>query len=193
MSTCVNYCTTDPLGSYEIIECANDPVGGLSSVVILECGHSITEADAADPADFAAAITAALNASPPQATLIERCSLTIDAASPVTTESLVPCETPQLVTYDRKGIYKNPNVTPTNIGFHDRLFDGRKFGGMIVFECATLEDATQYVTWVNDPVKFTGSRIVPEKNTEFQRFEGEFVWRSKHNPMRYVAPTGIFN
>lgn len=191
MATCVNYCTTDPLGDYEIIQCANDPVGGLSSVIILECGHTITEADASDPADFATAIQTNITAG--NATLVERCSLTIDAASPVTTESLVPCETPSLVTYDRKGVYKNPNVTPDNITFHDKLFDGRKFGGLIVFECATLEDATQYVSWINQPIKFTGSRIVPEKNTEFQRFEGEFVWRSKTNPMRYVAPTGIFS
>lgn len=191
MSTCVNYCTTDPLGTYEIIECANDPVGGLSSAIFLECGHGITEADASDPADFATAINAAITAN--LAIKVDRCSFTIDAASPVSVDSLVPCETPSLVTYDRKGVYKNPNVTPNNITFHDKMFDGRKFGGLILFECATLEDATQYVTWVNSPVKFTGSRIVPEKNTEFQRFEGEFVWRSKNNPARYVAPTGIFS
>ena len=185
MSTCINYCTTDPLGDYEIIECANDPVGGLSAALFLECGHSIT--DPSNATQVNAAITAG------EAKLVERCSFTIDAASPVTVESLVPCETPSLVTYDRKGVYKNPNVTPDNITFHDKLFDGRKFGGLILFECATLEDTTQYVTWIDSPIKFTGSRIVPEKNTEFQRFEGEFVWRSKVNPSRHTAPAGVFS
>lgn len=185
MSTCVNYCTSDPLGDYEIIECAQDPVGGLSAALFLECGHSIT--DPSDETQITNAITAG------EAKLISRCAFSIDAASPVTVESLVPCETPSLVTYDRKGVYKNPNVTPDNIALHDQIFDGRKFGGLILFECATLEDATQYVTWINSPVKFTGSRIVPEKNTEFQRFEGECVWRSKTNPTRHVAPSGIFS
>ena len=76
MSTCINYCTTDPLGDYEIIECANDPVGGLSAALFLECGHSIT-----DPSD-ATQITAAITAG--EATLVRRCSFTIDAASAVT-------------------------------------------------------------------------------------------------------------
>lgn len=191
MSTCINYCTSDPLGTYDIVQCAKDPVGGLSAALFIECGSALVPSDAADPADFASAISAAIAAG--TATLVERCSFTIDAASPVMVDSLVPCETPTLVTYDRKGAYKNPNVSDTNISFHDQIFDGRKFGGLILFECATLEDAVQYVTWIDSPVKFTGSRIVPEKNTEFQRFEGEAVWRDKKNPMRFVAPTGIFS
>ena len=156
MSTCVNYCTADPIGAYEILSCSNDPVGGLSAVILLECGHSITEADASDPADFAAAIDA--NILSGNATLVARCSLTIDAASPVTVDSLVPCETPSLVTYDRKGVYKNPNVTPDNIEFHElfqkriQSFNDSKvnlFGVQKQIQCVTLHQLVFSVNNLN--------------------------------------------
>lgn len=192
MANCINLCTSDPLGDYELPECTNDPVGGMSAVIWLECDHQLTESDfLAGPVDLGTAINAEITAG--RAHLVERCSFTLEAASEVTQDSLVPCEVPSLVTYERSGNYINPNVTQTNITFHNNLFDGRNFGGVIAYECG-YDDSTEtkYVTWVDASVKVTGSRIVPSANTEFQRFEGVAKWKSKYNPQRYEAPTGVF-
>jgi hypothetical protein len=185
MANCIDYCYSDPLGDPEVIECGRDPVGGLSAVILLECNHELT-----DPSS-AAQVNAEIAAG--RATLVQRASLTVDKPSPVTQESKVPCETPSLVTYDRKGVYENPNVTQQNISFHDNLFDGRRFGGMIMYECGTAEDDDQYVTWIDAAVKFTGGRVIPAKDTEGQSFQGDFAWRGMRNPQRYPAPAGIFS
>lgn len=182
---CLDYCNDDPLGTHEVVSCATDPVGGASAMVVLECNHQLT--DPSSGAEVLAEIAAG------RAHLVERVSVTFDAPAEVTQDSLVPCETPRLVTYDRTGTYVNPNVSATNIDFHDKLMDGRKFGGLIVYECGTDDPTeTKYVSWVNTPVKFTGGRILPGVNTEFQRFEGKITWRQKVNPSRHVMPEGVF-
>ena len=192
VQNCINLCTTDPLGEYELANCAYDPVGGMSAIILLECDHTLTDAILnGDPADAGDAINAEITAG--RAHLIERCSFTLEAASEVTQDSLVPCETPSLVTYNRTGNYVNPNVNYTNITLHDQIFDGRNFGGIIAYECGYDDSSEQkYVSWVDAAVKFTGSRIVPSANTEFQRFEGTANWKSKKNAQRYPVPTGVF-
>lgn len=191
MANCINLCTSDPLGDYELADCANDPVGGMSAVIFLECDHQLVAADFEDTATLGTKINAEITAG--RATLVERCSLTFEAASAVTQDSLVPCETASLVTYERTANYVNPNISNTNIAFHNNLFDGRNFGGLISYECG-YDDSTEtkYISWVDASVKFTGSRIVPGANTEFQRFEGTGAWKSKFNPQRYECPTGVF-
>lgn len=192
MANCINLCTTDPLGDYELPECTNDPVGGMSAVIWLECDHTLTEADFdGDKTTLGTKINAEITAG--RAHLVERCSFTFEAASEVTTDSLVPCEVASLVTYERSGNYLNPNITATNITFHNGLFDGRNFGGIITYECG-YDDSTEqkYISWVDASVKVTGSRIVPGANTEFQRFEGVAKWKAKYNPMRYEMPIGVF-
>lgn len=180
----IDYCNDDPLGTADIIRCPkDDKVGGMSSVIFLETGHGIT-----DPSS-ASQINAAKTAG--KAHQVDRVSFSIDAASAVEQDSLVPCEPSQLVNYERKGGYINPNVTANNVGFHDNLFDGRVFAGAIAAECGK-DGVIAYVSWINHKIRVKGSLIIPNKNTEYQRFEGEWSGRSMNNATKHSVPVGIF-
>jgi hypothetical protein len=183
MANCVEYCNTSPIGTPDVIGCGNDPVGGMSAIIWLACNHTIT-----DPSNSTQINS---NISAGKAWLFQRVSVELTEPSPVTQESLVPCETEQLVTYDRELTYVNPNVNATNIAVHDKLFDGRSLGGALIYECGSDDDTAYYVTWIDSTIRMTGGRVVPMKNTEFQKFSGKGKWRSKKNPMRYSAPTSV--
>lgn len=183
MYNCTDYCNTDPIGTPEVIGCGNDPVGGMSAAIFLACNHQIS-----DPSN-ATQINAAL--ANETAWLFKRCSVEIGEPSPVEQDSLIPCETSQLVTYDREFTYTNPNVSQANIDVHNRLFSGRTLGGALLLECGSDDDDDQYVTWIDSALKLTGGRVVPGKNTEFQRFSGKGKWRGKKDPQRYPAPVGV--
>lgn len=180
---CVDYCNNDPIGTPEIVSCGNDPVGGSSAVIFLACNHNIV-----DPSN-GGQINTNLNAG--RAWLFQRVSIEYGEPSPVEQDSLIACETAQLVTYDREFTYVNPNVSNTNIDIHDRLFGGRTLGGVLILECGADDDDDLFVTWIDSAVKLVGGRVFPGKNTEFQRFSGKGKWRSKKNPQRYPAPTGV--
>lgn len=183
-NTCIDYCNDDPLGSFEVLGCGTDPLGGFSAAVLFECLHDTT--DYTNGSQVLADIAAG------KAHLIERASFEIPAASAVTQDSLVPCEGTRVVNYDRTVNYVNPNVTPANVLTHDQVFSGRKFGALLLFNCAT-EGETEYCTLITTPLTATGSFIGPRTNTEFQRFEGTFAYRSKKTPARVLAPAGVFN
>lgn len=180
---CVDYCYSDQLGDFEVISCGRDPVGGVFAAVILECNNQLT--DASSGSQINAEIAAG------RATLVERISITLEKPTPVTQDSIIACETPQLTTYDRAGTYKNPNVTPANVERHNSLFDGRKFGGMILFYCD--EEGDSYVDWIDSTIKFTGGRVIPSKDTEVQLFDGDFTYRGLASPLRYAAPAGVLS
>jgi hypothetical protein len=182
-NTCLDYCYSEQLGEYEILSCGADPHGGIFAMVLLECNNTLTNPSSGTE------VNAQINSG--KAHLIQRCSLSIEKPSPVTQDSIIACETPILVTYERKGIYKNPNVTQQNVIFHNGLFDGRNFAGMLLFYCG--EDDENWVDWVDSTVKFTGGRVIPVKDTEVQLFDGEFTYRAKKDPLRYAAPTGVLS
>lgn len=180
----INYCNEDPLGTPEVIYCPkDDKVGGLSSVIFLETGHGITDPSSASQINAAKAAQ--------KAKQVDRVSMSVDAASAIEQDSLVPCEPKQLVNYERKGKYVNPNVTPNMVGFHDNLFDGRIFAGAIVAECGK-DGVIAYVSWINHKITVKGSLIIPDKNTEYQRFEGEWNGKSMQNASKHSVPVGIF-
>lgn len=180
----IDYCNEDPLGEAEVVLCPKDDlVGGFNAAIFLEKNHGI-----ADPAN-AGQINAAKQNN--KAHQVDRVSIWIDAPSAVDQESLVPCETPSTVNYDRKGGYINPNVTTNNVPFHDNLFDGRTLGGIILANCGK-DGTVEKVLFINHPVKLKGGLIGPQKNTEFMRFEGEWSGRSMKNATIHNAPIGIF-
>ena len=181
----ISYCNEDPLGTPEVTYCPKyDKVGGMSSVIFLETGHGVTDPSSASQINAAKAAQ--------KAHQIDRVSMSVEGASAVESDSLVPCEPANVVNYDRKGIYINPNVTVANIGFHDNLFDGRVFAGAIVAECGKDGVITE-VSWINHKMTLRGSLLIPAKNTEYQRFEGEWKGRSMNNPSKHAVPVGIFS
>lgn len=180
-----NYCEEDPLGDAEIIACPKDDlVGGFASIILLEEGHGITDPSSA--AQINAAKLAGL------AHQIDRVSFWTDTPAPVETESLVPCEPASTTNYTRSGGYINPNVTPNNVDLHDRMFDGRVFDGVIAANCGK-DGVVKKVFFHKYKVKITGGLTQPQKNTEFQRFDGKWSATSIKNPSMHNAPVGIFS
>lgn len=184
-NTCIDYCNDDPLGAIEVLGCGSDPLGGQSAGVIFECLHDTT--DYSNGAQVLADIAAG------KAHLVERCSFEIPAASAVTQDSLVPCESSRVVNYDRTANYVNPNVTAVNVATHDQIFSGRKFGALLLWNCASADTDQEKCLLITTPVTAQGSLIAPRTNTEFLRFEGTFNWRTKSNPQWINAPAGVFN
>lgn len=185
MANCTDYNCDDVFGTYNEAECGEELVGGMDAAVLLACDHQLT--DPSSQSQIAAEIAAG------RAVLVTGASFSIEPASPVTQDSIVPCRPASVSTYNRTGVYKNPNITSENITFHQGIFKGKKLGGIILHECGT-EDAINgpQVTWIDAVVTFTGSRIVPGTTTEKQRFEGTFSWISQIDSQIYDAPASIF-
>jgi len=182
---CLNYDCNETLEDHLPNDCGEEFQGGSNGLVLLECNHQLT-----DPSS-ATQINAEIAAG--RAKLVRNIKLGINAPSSVSIESNIGCESTKVVTYDRSGTLIDGNVNSQNIDFYNTVFAGRRFGGMIFHECGTEESADgARVTWIDKVLSFTGGRVFPSANTEFQRFEGTFNWRSKIEGQIYPAPTGIF-
>lgn len=175
---CVTY-NCDEITEHLKNDCEEFLQGGIPQVILLECNHTVT-----DPSN-ASQITANIAAG--TATLIQNVKIGVDAASPVEIDSPISCQPPKLVNYDRSASYMDANVNSNNITLYDTCFSGRSFGGMIVYECGADQ-----VTWYDSVLNMTGSRIIPNNDLEFQRFEGTVKWKSKTEGQIYAAPAGIF-
>lgn len=185
MANCINYDCQDVLGDHQPNDCGELLLGGVSSIILLECNTQLT--DPSSTVEVAAEIAAG------RATQIDNVKVSIEAASPVTIDPPVSCSTPQLVTYDRSGTLIDGNVSDNNISVYNQVFAGRKFGGMLLYLCGTSESTLgAQVLWIDAQVTLTGSLIVPPNNNDMNRFEGKFNWRSIGDPQMYDAPANIF-
>lgn len=185
MANCINYNCSDPLGDHTLNDCGEELLGGGSGAVALECNHQLT-----DPSS-AVQINAEIAAG--RATLFKNVKIGLDAPSPVEVDSNIGCGSTKVVTYDRTGTWVDGNVNAANQDLYDNLFSGRQLGGLIIHECGTEETDTPKVTWIDASITFTGGRILPTGNNEFQRFEGAFKWRGLRSKSSiHNKPTGIF-
>lgn len=179
MPNCINY-NCDEITEHLKNDCEEFLQGGVSQVLLLECNHAIT-----DPSN-ATQVNAAI--SDGTATLIQNVKLGIDAASPETVDSPIACRPPKLVNYTRTASWLDGNVNAQNVTFYNTAFNGRSFGGMIVYECSSGK-----VTWYDDAITLTGNRIIPNTDAEFQRFEGVATWKGINDGSIHDAPAGVFD
>lgn len=181
MANCINYNCNDPLGLHLLNDCGDELQGGVKHAIILECDTQLT-----DPSN-AVQVQAEIDAG--RATLVKNIKVGMPAASPVKIASNVACSTDKLVTYDRTLTWMDGNINDNNITeFYNNLLAGQSKGGLIIYECGADQ-----VTWIDDEVRFTGSRIIPDSDNEFQRFECTVEWRNKYDSTIYSAPAGIFD
>lgn len=186
MANCIDYACNEDLGTHLQNLCGEELLGGSSAAIVLECNHQLT--DPSNATQIAAEIAAG------RATLITGIKVGIAKPSPVEVESNVSCGTSKLVTYDRTGTYVDGNVNPANQTFYSKMFGGRTFGGLILYLCGTLEsDNGELVEWIDSAVTFTGGKVLPTGNNEFQRYESDFKWRKKAEASLHSAPLGIFS
>ncbi len=185
INNCINFNCDDSLGTYSENNCGYTVPGGSNAGVFLECNSLLT--DASD----GTALLAEINAG--RATLITGASFTIEAPSPQVITSKVPCKPDQVSTYTRTSTYYNPNVSKENSTFHSTMFKGRKFGGLILYECGANNAGFAQCTWIDSQLTVTGGRILPGTNKEEQRYEGTITWESLTEPLIVDTPAGVFD
>lgn len=179
---CVNYNCIDPLGTHTLNACGIERQGGASAAVLFECGSLPT--DPTDGAEINALISAG------EAYLIRNVNISYEAASPVEIESNIPCQPAKVINYDRTGRLIDTNVNEQNVVFYNKIFAGRVFGGMIIFECGNEDDPK--AKYIDKSITFTGSDLLPSTDSEWQRFEATFKWKSRYPNVSVIdVPTGV--
>jgi len=179
---CINYNCDDTLGNHTLSNCGLERVGGASAILLLECGHQLT-----DPSN-GTQINAEIAAN--RATLVQMVSVSYDRASPIEVPSSIPCEPDRVVNYTRQLMLKDENVNADNVNFYNDVFKGRRFEGAIIFECG---NESNQVKFIDATLTFTGSDRLPNSNSEFQDFEGIAKWKGRTMPAIYAAPTGVLD
>jgi hypothetical protein len=176
---CPSY-NCDELSDHLLNDCEVALQGGSDQIIVLDCGHTITDASNATQIND--------NITSGKAKLIQNIRVGLDAGSAVEVDSLIACRPQVTVNYDRTMSLIDGNVNSTNVGFYDQVFNGRAIGGLIVHLCAADK-----VLFIDENIKASGSLIVPNNDSEFIRFEGTFKWKSIANPQITDVPAGIFD
>jgi hypothetical protein len=179
MSNCISY-NCDELEEHLLNDCEEEIQGGFPSLVILDCGHEVTDPSNGDQIE--AAIAAG------KAVVVKNVKFGLDARSPIQIDSNIACRPQKLVNYDNTASLIDGNVNNQNMAFYESLFGGRAIAGIIALNCATGK-----VWWYNNSMYATGSLIQPNTDDEFMRYEGSFAWKGKSLPLQYTAPAGIFD
>lgn len=176
---CPSY-NCDELEDHLLNDCEVNEQGGSDQIIILDCGHTVT-----DPSD-ATQINA--NIASGKAKLIQNIKAGIPAAAPVEVDALIACRPPVTVNYDWTMNLIDGNVNANNVGFYNQLNGGRAIGGVIVYACSANK-----VLFVDEAIKSSGSLVFPDTDSEFIRFESTLKWKSLTNPTYADPPTGIFS
>lgn len=156
--------------------------GGISSIAILKCDHSITDFTSA--AQWLAAINAG------EVKIIKQIKATIGEASPVEGENPVPCGSETILDLlDQTITWKDFNVHALNDDFYQQLNLAKR--SIAWFYCE--EDEIRVVDECN--VTFTAlPPSSPESNREKQFYNVKGAWTSSPDvfPVLHTAPAGIF-
>lgn len=179
MQNCLNYNCNDTLDTHEPVDCGDYPLGGIDAAIILTCDSQLT-----DPSD-GAEILVEINAG--RAFLVENIKVSVPEASPILVPNPVACKTDRLINYDRSLVWMDSNVNPENISWYTTLLSGQSFGGLIYRECGTGR-----VSFIDEEITWSGSRVVPESDNEHQMFSATAAWRSKVEPEIFDEPANIF-
>lgn len=180
---CNPYCF-NPLGQQRPNDCEEELLGSSDAALFLLCNHQLL--DPSDPLQVQAEIDAG------RARLVKNVKISMAAPSPIKVPSQIGGRLDKLVNYDRTATLIDGNISPENVEFYAPLLTGLPLGGMLIYEKGTEQSDVQYVTFIDSVVNLEGGRVLPETDTEFQRFEIKILWRRKEEPRQFIAPAGIF-
>lgn len=182
MADCLSYnCTS--IGNHTPNDCGAEILAGFSEVILLECGHNITNWESA------AQYTSALNAG--TAIMVQEVRAGIDAPSPIEIEPTVSGAPPTVVNYDRTATLKDGNVSGANDDWYTSANVGRSFAGAVFY--SNSDSDNPIINVITGRVKLVGGKVVADNDNDTQRYEHILKWRSKTGPRQYAAPTGIFD
>lgn len=180
---CNNYNCDDNLGTHTPNDCNDISLGGYADLLLLECDHAIT-----DPGNATQVETALADDT---AHLILNVKSSLPAPSAIKQSSLVANQ-PDIVTgYELSGTLVDGSVSSANSTFYNNVGGGRSFGGLIFHN---KEEGKVY--WHNAAVRFEGGLVMPENDSEAERYEYSFNLKkdpNDANPTISVEPAGIFD
>ena len=183
------YCLTYNCGSewedYLPGECGQTFLGGMGAAILFRCGVNTDEVLTANEVDETKVSALLLSG---DAKLVTGIRLSMDAPSPVTSDSFLACQGDVTTTYDRTIPWQDRNVTPENVLFYNSInaASGFQVGGALIREC----DAER-ITYVDSVMTFNGGRISPQ-GAEMQRFEFTVSYRAKGDAPIYPDVPGLF-
>lgn len=174
------YCFED-LTDFDQVLCDDFLPGGTNAIAILDPDHSITNWDDAD--EWNAAIAAG------EAVILKSVKGEFPSGSAATIENPVACGSENILSgFDYTFSVTDANVTANNDSAWANL-NGREVV-LVWFECENDE-----IRVVNRDVRVTTpAATLPASNKEFQVYNAVFEWSTPRDwyPVRYTAPTGIF-
>lgn len=176
-----DYSCTD-LPAHEQVVCGEFLLGGISDAALLDCDHTIT--DWTSEAEWQTNIDAG------KVGLIKNIRGSIPEPSPVEGENPNGCgAATQIDTYDRTAMYKDYNVTASNIDMYNQL-NRQKKQLVLRQKCQTGGGKI----WVIDTAAvYNAIQGVNENNREKLMFTVTASWTEFDMPMFYDEPTGIFD
>jgi len=177
------------VGSLDL--CPEAVNGGMSAAILFKCDvtrEDITVDEDPDTID-ADKINALIAADRAKKVTGPNLRITLNAPSPVTSESFDPCGTEVTTNYDRTLTWEDANVSLDRVRFYNSINESVGFiiGGALILEC----DAVRF-TLIEDEIRFSGGRQSPATSTERQFFSFEVKWRNKVDPDPLPFVTGVF-
>lgn len=184
MADCPNYNCVDSWAPYVQPDCGESYLGGAAKAVLFKCGQALA-ADITDSAALGTEVAAMITAG--TALLVDDILVQFAAPSVVNGQVYIANTTERPITYDRSVNWVDANVTTETVGFYNSIngSTGQRIGGMLL-----LEESGLTCIYINEVMTATGGLIF--NNAEDQRFEFNFNYRSKTDPIKTVVPDNVF-
>lgn len=170
MANCATY-NCNSLTTFEstLDNCATYRKGGSSSIILLACGHDIT-----DPTDLSA-IEAAISGG--TAWRMENVKVSITPQSPETVASVTSCGTERVVNNVYQATIFASQVSADNSVFVDALTAGYVLGGIIFGVCST-DGLTDLLLFADAEIAIQGGLVLPDTNADIIRYELTATWKA---------------
>lgn len=182
MADCASYnCQTLNIFESTLANCATFRAGGSSSIILLACGHTIT-----DPTDLEA-IDADIAAG--LAWRMENIKVGIAAGTPETVAPVTSCGTERVINNTYTATVFASQVSPENSEFVNALTSGYVLGGVIFGVCPT-DGLTDMLLYVDAEVAAQGGLVLPDTNGDLIRYEFTLAW--KGNVEVFSDTEGVF-
>jgi hypothetical protein len=166
-------------------DCDEEVQGGIPNIIILDCGHQLTDEDISNGTAVNDEITAG------RAWLLKNVKVGAAAPSATTVDSNIALKTPKVTKYTTEFTLVDGNVNNTNSEFYNQFGNGQPFGGLILHQ-----PDEGIVLFYNNDFRGMGGLVVPDNDGEFMRFEYSMSMDSKPsnvNPVYAPEPTGVFS
>lgn len=181
MANSCNYNCVE-LPDHEQVQCGNNLTGGINKVALLDCDHTIT--DWSSQSEWQENIDAG------RVKIIQKVRGSIPEPTPVEGENPNGCgAATQVDNYDRTAMFKDYNVTASNIDLYNQA--NRQQKQLVMYQECQVGGP---IIWVIDSgAVYNAFMGVNENNREKLMFTVNAAWTEFDMPMFYDAPPVVFD